>query len=66
MLTNGNMIIIIDHDEIAQLQMTSSTSSFTGDTLHSTAISKEGKGMVVDQFEPRLVEFSCCMSLCNC
>lgn len=66
MRTNGNVIVIIDHDKIAQLQVSSGTSSFTGNTLHSTAIPEEGKSMIVDYFEPWLVEFRCCVSLCDC
>jgi hypothetical protein len=60
------MVIIINHDEVAQLQVTSSTSCFTGNALHSAAISEKGKGMVVDDFEPRLVELGCGVSLRNC
>ncbi len=46
--------------------MTSSASSFAGNTLHSTAISEEAKGVVIDEFEARLVEYGCCVGLCNC
>ena len=46
--------------------MTSSASSFAGNTLHSTAISEEAKGVVIDKFEARLVEYGCCVGLCNC
>lgn len=46
--------------------MTGSASSFAGNTLHSTAISEEAKGVVIDEFEARLVEYGCCVGLCNC
>lgn len=45
--------------------MASSASSFAGNTLHSTAISEEGKGVVIDEFEARLIKHGCCVSLCN-
>lgn len=46
--------------------MTSSASSFAGNALHSTAISKEAKCVIIDEFEARLVEYGCCVGLCNC
>lgn len=58
------MIIIIDHDEIAQLQVTSGTGSLAGHTFHSTAVTKEAICVVVDQIESRLIEIgsSLCLS----
>lgn len=46
--------------------MASSASSFTGNTLHSTTISKECEGMVIDQLKAWLVELGSCVGLCNC
>lgn len=46
--------------------MTSSASSFAGNTLHSTTISEEAKGVVIDEFEARLVKHGRCVGLCNC
>ena len=46
--------------------MASSASSFAGNTLHSTPISEEAKGVIIDEFETRLVEYGCCVGLCNC
>ena len=46
--------------------MARSAGSFAGNTLHSTAISKEAKGVIVDEFEARLIEYGCRMGLCNC
>ena len=59
------MVVIIDHDEVAQLQMTRSASSFAGNTLHGTTISEETVGVVVYNVESGLVEGSCGLSLCN-
>lgn len=46
--------------------MASSACSFTSNTLHSTTISKECEGMVVDQLKAWLVEFGSCVGLRNC
>ena len=46
--------------------MASSACSFTRNTLHSTTISKECKGMVIDQLKAWLVEFGSCVGLRNC
>lgn len=59
------MVIIIDHDEIPELQVARSAGSFTSNALHSAAISKERKGMVIDELEAWLVELCSCMGLCN-
>ena len=40
--------------------------SFTSDTFHSTSISEEAEGVVVDQFEIRFVEFGSSVSLGDC
>lgn len=45
--------------------MASNARSFAGDTLHSTTISEECEGMVVDHFETGLVELGSCVNLCN-
>lgn len=60
------MIVIVDHDEVAQLQVTGSTSSFASDALHSTAITEETIGMVIDQLETWLIENGSCMGLGHC
>ena len=59
------MIIIVDHDEIAKLQVASSTGSFTGNAFHSTTISKKRECMVIDQLEAWLVELGSRVGLCN-
>lgn len=60
------MVVIIYHDKVSQLQMSSRTSCFTGNSLHSTTISKERICVIVDQVESRFVEFSGCVCLRNC
>ena len=57
-LTNRNVVVIVDHDEVSKLQVTSSTCSLASNAFHGTAISKEAVGMVVDQIEAGLVERS--------
>ena len=54
--TNGDVVVIIDHDQVAQLQMASSGGSLAGNTLHSTAITKEAVCVVVDQVIAGFVE----------
>ena len=63
--TNGNMVIIVDHDEISQLQMAGRASCFTGNTLHGTSIAKETISMIVDQVELGLVERCSSLGLGN-
>ena len=50
------MVVIVNHDEVAELQMTSHRSSLGGDTLHSAAITEECVCVVVDQLVAGLVE----------
>lgn len=46
-LTNGNMVVIVNSNQIAELEMASSRGGLTGNTLHRTAITKEDIGMIV-------------------
>ena len=64
-VTNGNVIIVVDANQVAELQMASSASSFTGNTFHGTAIAKEAIGVVVDYLEAGLVEDGSSVSLTN-
>ena len=57
------MIVIIEHDKIAQLQMPRSTCRLACDTLHCAAISKNGVSVVVEEVESRFVEYGRGMSL---
>lgn len=50
------MVVVIDGDQVAELQVTSSGGSLRGNTLHSATIAKEGVGEVIDELETGLVE----------
>ena len=63
--TNGNVVVIVDSNQIAELQVTSSRSSFTGNTLHSASITEEHECVVVDKLEARFVEDSRSVRLSN-
>ena len=56
MLTNRDMVVVVDSNQISKAQVTSQTGSFTSHALHGTAISKEAKCVVVDKVKARLVE----------
>lgn len=64
-LTNGNVVVIVDSDEVAQLQVTGHGGGLTGDTLHSAAITEEGVGVVVEELEAGLVVDTSGVSLSN-
>jgi hypothetical protein len=59
------MVIVVDSDQVAELQMSSSRSGFTCNAFHSTAIAEESVGVVVDEFIARLVEDSGSVRLGN-
>ncbi len=59
------MVVVVDADEVAELQVASSTGSLAGHTLHSTAIAEEDVCMVVEEVKARLVEQGARVSLCN-
>lgn len=63
--TDGDVVVIVDSDEVAELQVTGKRSSLGGNTLHGTAITEEGVGVVVDELEAGLVEDSAGVSLGN-
>jgi hypothetical protein len=64
-LTNGDVVVVVDHDEVAELQVTSHRCSLGGDTLHSAAITEEGVCVVVEQLVAGLVEDSGRVPLSN-
>lgn len=64
-LTNGDVVVVVDGNQVAQLQVTGHRSSLAGNTLHSTAITEEGVGVVVDELVARLVEDSSGVGLSN-
>jgi hypothetical protein len=59
------MVVIVDGDEVAKLQVTSSRSGLAGNTLHGATITEEDVGVVVDQLVSGLVEDSRAMGLSN-
>lgn len=65
MLTDGDMVVIVDGNEVTKLQVTSQRGSLAGNTLHSTAITEEGVCVVVDEIVAGLVVDSRSVSLGN-
>ena len=63
--TNGNLVIIVNANEIPQLQVTRKTGSFTGNALHGAAITKEAVGMIGEEVVTGLVEDGGSVSLGN-
>lgn len=57
------MVVVVDADEVAQLQMTSGTGSLGSNTLHSASITEDTVGVVVDQVIAGLVEHGSSVSL---
>ena len=55
-LTNGDVVVIIDGNQVPKSQVTSQAGSFTSHAFHSTAISKEAICVIVDEVKTRLVE----------
>lgn len=45
---DGDMIVVIDTNQVTQLQVTSSGRGLGSDTLHETPITKEHIGVIVD------------------
>ena len=53
---NGNLIIIIQHNQLVQLQRTGQRGSLAADAFHHAAVSGEGVGMMIDDIEAGLVK----------
>lgn len=64
-LTNGNVVVVVDADQVAELQVTSHRSSLGGDTLHGASITEEAVCVVIDQVKAGLVEGGSGVSLGN-
>ena len=64
-LTNGDLVVVVNGNQVAQLQVTGSRASLRCDTLHHTSITQENVGVIVDKLETRLVEDSGSMRLCD-
>ena len=64
-LTNGDLVVVVDGDQVAELQVTSHGRCLAGNTLHCTSITEEGVCVVIDQVKSILIELCCCMCLCD-
>ena len=53
---NGDVVVIVDGNQVAQLQVTSHASGLAGNTLHGAAITEEHVGVVVEELIAGLVE----------
>jgi hypothetical protein len=59
------VVVIINGNQVAELQVTGHRGGLAGNTLHSTAITEEAVCVVVDQVIARLVEDGGGVSLSN-
>lgn len=64
-LTNGNVVVVVNGNQVAELQVTGHGGGLGGDTLHGTAITEEGVGVVVEQLKAGLVEDTTGVGLSN-
>lgn len=62
---NGDVVVIPDGNQVAELEVTGEGAGLAGDTLHEAAIAKEAVCVVVDELEAGLVEAGCGVSLGN-
>jgi hypothetical protein len=53
---NRNMVVVVDGNQVAKLEVTSERGGLTGDTLHQATIAEEAVGVVVRDGESGLVE----------
>lgn len=63
--TNGDTVVIVDGNEVTKLQVTSHRGSLAGNTLHSTAVTEETVGVVVEEVIAGLVEGTSSLGLGN-
>jgi len=59
------MVVIVDSDEVAELQVTSHTGGLACDTFHCTSVAEEAVGVVAEELKVGLVECSSDVLLCN-
>ena len=62
---NGDLVVIPDGNEVAELEMTSQGAGLRGHTLHQAAIAEEAVCVVVNKIEAGLVEDSAGVRLGN-
>ena len=53
---DGNVVAVVEHDELVEGERACEREDFGGDALHHAAVAAEGKGVVIDDGEIRLVE----------
>lgn len=62
---NGDVVVVVDGNQVAELQVTGQRRGLARDTLHQAAITQEAVGVVVDQLEAVTVEGGGGVSLGN-
>lgn len=62
---NGDVVVIVDRNQVAQLQVTGEGSSLTGNTLHVASIAHEDICVVVNKLESGLVKLGSSVLLGN-
>ena len=62
---NGDSVVIVDRNQVAELQVTGEGSSLRGDTLHVASISHEDVCVVIDELKTWLVELGTGLALSN-
>lgn len=63
---DGDLVVIVEGNELAEAPVTSEGAGLIGDTLHHASITEDAVGVVVNNLGGvRLVEASGKMSLCN-
>jgi len=53
---DGDVVVVVDGDQLAKLQMTGLGSGLGGNTFHGTSITEEAEGVVVEQVVTGLVK----------
>ena len=64
-LTDGDVVVVVNGNQVAQLQVASHRSSLASNTLHGAAITEEGICVVVEQLKVGLVENTAGVGLSN-
>jgi hypothetical protein len=60
------MVVVVQADQVTQLKMARLAGSLAGNTFHSTSITKDAVGMIVDEIISRFIEHSAGMGLSDC
>lgn len=63
--TDGDVVVIVDGNEVTQFQVTSHTGGLAGNTLHGATVTEEDVGVIVEQPIAGLVEHGGAVSLGN-